>query len=125
MTSKVDSLHYVKKLNFPCPLCGKSLFSVSCIEKSKIIAAKNSGLCVVLDNPREISSSHCSIFCFLLCNKRKIEINFEDIFKLKYKDGFPINEEYKKMHCGDFNREYRNIFERVLSLILLDRGFKI
>ncbi len=125
MISKVDSLHYVNRLSSPCPLCGKPLFSISCVEGSSIITAKNSGFCIVLNNPEHMSSSHCSVFCFLLCNKRKIEINFEDIFKLKYKDGVPIDEEYKKTGCEDFNREYRNIFERVLSLILLDRGFKI
>jgi len=110
-------LKSVRKLNFPCPFCGEDLFSTPCIN-GEFEYIDKSELCLVLEDHGEELPESCYVFCYFICNKRKIEIDIE-----------LITEQYmhpdKDVYCSDINRVCSNIFRNLFSLIPIDKGFKI
>jgi len=111
----------IEKLNFPCPLCGRDLFSISCESGVWFHRTKNVKFCLVVNDPGHIRGRYryrfCHSFCYFVCKKRNITIDGTLLATLHRTKG--------EIMCITINKLYDNIFKRLFSLISIDKGFEI
>lgn len=113
-----------KKLNFKCPLCGSSLFSVSCKEarendgeKEKVL--RETEFCMVVTSCE--NRPLCNIFCYFICAERNTYISYEKVLDL-----VDVSPKEFSATCENYNIVYQELFEKIYSKIpTINSGFKV
>ena len=108
------------KLSYKCLFCGNSMFSINCDEARETNKTfEEIGLCMVINPPKD--RAFCDIFCYFACSKKKIYISYDKIL-----NSLGIQFEKNSIECSDFNKMYRESFNKISSLVpIISNGFKI